>query len=301
MATIAYDQPVKDLIAGLNATGHVTHTTHRKTKVTLHHNAARLTHEGVLEVWKTRPASAQFDVDANGGVAQYVIVNEYAWACGTTPGNEQSISIEMCNSTLSPSWEISETTWKSAARLAGWLFARVIGVRPNSNDLVRHKYWKATECAGPHIDKIYNQVLTEAQKYYDYFAHGIPLENDMQPTDQSYTPKLDANGNIVGYYTWGEIWYWDNRYINETRVIADRLLAGQQTILQAIADGEASDLTTSDIERILSEGVLTVEVKYPPVGSNPAGEEQLVQGMLDHPDLPDNEDEVRALVAPVTS
>jgi len=298
MAVIAYDQPVKDLIAGLNATGHVTHTTHRKTKVTLHHNAAKLSHEGVLEVWKTRPASAQFDVDANGGVAQYVIVNEYAWACGTTPGNEQSISIEMCNLSLSPNWDVSETTWKSAARLSGWLFARVIGARPDSNSLVMHKYWKATECAGPHISNIYNQVLTETQKQYDYFAHGIPLENDMQPTDQSYTPKLDANGNVVGYYTWGEIWYWDNRYANETRVLQDRLLAGQKAILDAIAAGEVGDLTVEDVERILSEGVLTVEVKYPPVGSNPDAEEQLVQGMLANPNVSNDETEIRSIVTP---
>lgn len=178
MATIAYDQPVKDLIAALNATGHVTHTQHKKTKVTLHHNGAILSHEGVLEVWKTRPASAQFDVDAAGAVAQYVIANEYAWATGTTPGNQESVSIEMCNSSLAPSWGVSETTWRSAGRLAGWVFARIIGARPNSSNLVRHKYWKATECAGPHIDSVYSQVLTVADQSYDYFAHGIPMEDE---------------------------------------------------------------------------------------------------------------------------
>jgi hypothetical protein len=88
VTTIAYDLPVKDLIAGLDATGHVTHTAYRKTSVTFHHNGGRLSHEGVLEVWKTREASAHFDVDGNGAVAQYVRVNEYAWATGNTEGNK---------------------------------------------------------------------------------------------------------------------------------------------------------------------------------------------------------------------
>jgi len=173
MATIAYDQPVKDLIAGLDATGHVTHTSYRKTHVTLHHNGARLTHEGVLSVWQVRPASAHFDVDASGAVAQYVRASEYAWAVGDTLGNQCSISIEMCNETLAPSWRVGEATWRSAARLAGWLFANVIGARPTASTLVMHRAWSATDCAGPHIASIYGQILALAQEHYDRFTGAI--------------------------------------------------------------------------------------------------------------------------------
>lgn len=172
MSVIAYDRPVKDLIAGLNATGHVTHTQYRKDMVTLHHNGGRLSHEGVLQVWKTRPASAQFDVDAAGAVAQYVKANEYAWACGSTVGNQRSISIEMANSTLGPNWEVSETTWRSAARLAGWIFAKIIGTRPTNSNLVVHHHWKATLCAGPHIDHVFNAILDLAGQHYDEFVGG---------------------------------------------------------------------------------------------------------------------------------
>jgi len=177
--TIAYDQPVKDLIDELDATGHVTHTQHRKTHVTLHHNGARLSHEGVLAVWQVRPASAHFDVDAPGAVAQYVRVNEYAWATGSTEGNQRSISIEMCNETLGPEWKVGDATWRSAARLAGWLFARVIGTRPTRETLVVHKYWSATTCAGPYVDGVYNDILWFAQQAYDSYAAGqIPDGGD---------------------------------------------------------------------------------------------------------------------------
>lgn len=196
---IAYDRPVKNLIAGLNATGHVTHSTHRKTHVTLHHNGGILSHEGVLSVWQTRPASAHFDVDAAGAVAQYVEANEYAWACGSTEGNNASISIEMCNSSGSPNWGVSETTWRSAARLAGWLFARVIGARPTSSTLVRHKYWSSTACAGPHIDSVYGQMLAIAQQTYDQLTgaasgggSNTEEDDDMRVITGEWAPGTDA-------------------------------------------------------------------------------------------------------------
>jgi peptidoglycan hydrolase-like protein with peptidoglycan-binding domain len=168
-AVVNYDLPVKNLIDNLSATGHVTHIAHKKTSVTLHHNGGRLSHEGVLSVWKTRPASAHFDVDLNGAVAQYVKVNEYAWATGNTLGNQTSISIEMANSKLAPTWDVSEQTWMNAARLSGWLFAKVIGVRPTTGNLFQHKHWRATVCAGPYIDGVWTDILLEAQRSYDMF------------------------------------------------------------------------------------------------------------------------------------
>ncbi|MEU1513908.1 N-acetylmuramoyl-L-alanine amidase [Streptomyces sp. NPDC005811] len=181
-ATIAYDHTVADFIDKLSATGHVYHTPYRKTSVTLHHNAGRYSHQGLLDLWKTRPASAHFDVDATGAVAQYVKVNEYAWAVGNKVGNQGSVSIEMANATLAPGWTVAETTWKEAARLAGWLFAKVVGERPGTGNLFYHHHWKATECAGPYMEGVYDKVLAAAQEAYDYFkasAAGIPGRHDL--------------------------------------------------------------------------------------------------------------------------
>lgn len=178
----AYDQPVKMLIDGLNKTGHITHTQHRKTMVTIHHNAGRLSHEGVLEVWKTRPASAHLDVDGAGAVAQYAWLNEYAWACGNTKGNQDSISIEMANSAVGGDWPVAEVTWKSAARLAGWIFAKIIGTRPTKDNMVPHHYWKATACAGPYMDRVFPQMIQLANVSYDYFVGGGTSAPTPQPS-----------------------------------------------------------------------------------------------------------------------
>lgn len=184
-----YDKGVKNLIPGLNKTGHVTHTQHRKDMVTIHHNGGRLTHEGVLSVWQTRPASAHFDVDAAGNVAQYVEMNEYAWACGNTEGNQRSISIEMCNEATNGAWPVSETTWRSAARLAGWLFAKVIGTRPTASNLVPHHHWKSTTCAGPYMDAHFGDFIKVAQQAYDFFKGG-----GSAPSPQ---PKPSGGGKSV--------------------------------------------------------------------------------------------------------
>jgi hypothetical protein len=189
MSAINYDRPVKNLISGLNQTGHVTHTSYTKTSVTFHHNAGRLSHEGVLEVWRTRPASAHFDVDAAGAVAQYVDVHEYAWAVGNTAGNKSTISIEMANSSLSPRWEVSPTTWRSAARLGGWLFANVIHARPSYNNTFGHDHWKSTSCPGPYIHNVWSQLMAETQKSYDLFvghtqSHAAPAPSGAKTVGQ---------------------------------------------------------------------------------------------------------------------
>lgn len=182
MTTIAYDQPIVDLIDALSATGHVTHSRWKKKSVTFHHNGGRLSHQGVLNVWKVRPASAQFDSDAFGRIAQYTEVYEYAWACGNTLGNQESISIEMCNSTLSPGWNVAEVTLKSAARLAGWLFVHVIKAEPTRENVHFHHDWLATACAGPYMDSVYDKLLAEVQKAYRVFKGGDKPPAPLPPT-----------------------------------------------------------------------------------------------------------------------
>lgn len=158
------------------------HDSYTKKNVTFHHNAARLSLQGILDVWKVREASAHFDVDAYGAVGQYVRVTEYAWATGVTLGNQESISIEMCNLTLDPTWEVAEVTWREAARLCGWLHAKVIGVRPSRTTMKKHKDWKATICSGPHIDTVFDTYMVpDAQAAYDFFMLPPPVDPPPPP------------------------------------------------------------------------------------------------------------------------
>jgi PAS domain-containing protein len=174
-ATIAYDRHVENLIDELSATGHVTHTKYQKKSVTLHHNGGvRFSHQTILNIWRSRPASAHFDADAAGDIAQYVEAHEYAWAVGNTRGNCETISIEMANLTGAPSYEVGEATWRSAARLAGWLFAHVIHARPTTTNFFLHQHWSATACPGPFVKAHYGEILRAAQAAYDQFVGPHP-------------------------------------------------------------------------------------------------------------------------------
>lgn len=194
MTTIAYDQPIEDLVSALSATGHVTHESYTKTSVTLHHNGGVAnTHEDVLNTWKERPASAHFDVDVHGAIAQYVDVHEYAWAVGNTQGNESSISIEMADASGDPSWEIADATWKSAARLAAWLFHHVIGTRPSSENVFPHQHWVSDDCPGPWALSHWDEIIAEIQHQYDLMT-GTPSVPAPPPPGPTPQPKPSMVG-----------------------------------------------------------------------------------------------------------
>lgn len=205
-APIAYDKPIQNFIAGLDATGHVTNTAYRKTSVTFHHNGGRLSLQGCLDVWKTREASAHFDVDGQGNIGQYAGVNMYAWHAGNTQGNKESIGIEMADATLDPDWTIATVTWTEAARLAGWLFARVIGAAPTRETVHVHHDWKSTMCAGPFIDKIREQLFQAVLDNYRQFAGsaGAPPSTPTSPAPStgSLLP-LDQVARQVIAGSWG--------------------------------------------------------------------------------------------------
>lgn len=204
VATVAYDRPIQNFIAGLDATGHVTHTAYRKTSVTFHHNGGRLSLQGCLDVWTYREASAHFQSDGDGNLGQYVRVNEYAWAAGNTQGNIESIHIEMANATLDPEWRVGDVTWQSAARLAGWLFARVIGAAPTRDTVHVHHDWKSTACAGPYIDQVREQLFQAVLAAYNAFAGGsTPAPPPPRPASRpgTFTWPFSGRhhfGNIAG-------------------------------------------------------------------------------------------------------
>lgn len=270
--TIAYDKPVLNLIDELYATGHVTLTpNYTKTSVTIHHNAGINTAQQVLDDWKTQPSSAHFDIDADGNVAQFVETDKYAWAVGNTVGNEVSISIEHCNSSLAPNWDVSETTWKAGARLAGWLFANVINAAPTSSNLLPHRYWSATECPGPYIISIWDQYLAEVQAQYASFigghVTGTPIPDPIKLVQDGELGKntITKWQQVMGTPVDGVISTTNSSLV---KAVQTKLNASQNAGLAVdgggiVQDGKTSSHTTKALQKYLGtaqDGVISSPV-----------------------------------------
>lgn len=253
MPTIAYDRRVENHIAGLNATGHVTHTKHRKSKVTIHHNGGRLSLLGILNVWKTRPASAHFQVDGRGAVGQYVNVNEYAWATGTTKGNQESISIEMANSATGGDWPVSETTWHNAARLCAWLHWKVIGARPTRASVRMHKDWKSTACPGLHMTRRFDQFIKLSQWWYDKLrSGGAKPAVKPKPVPAKPTAGKKSIAQIAAEVLDGK---WGNGDIRRRRLTAAgyNVRAVQAEVNRRVAGGAPHSAPKSSLAQVAQE------------------------------------------------
>jgi len=141
---------------------------------------------GCWNTWQNRKASAHYGVEENL-VRQYVGDGDAAWATASTYGNHAGISIEHANSTAGPGWKVSETTWKTGARLAANLH-KLYGLgRPVKNvTLRRHHDFYATACPGPFFDSIWSQYVAEAQRVYDSITGVVqdsaPVVQDPVPT-----------------------------------------------------------------------------------------------------------------------
>src|SRR5690606_20676108 len=140
--------------------------------VIVHHmtiigNGKGAANDACYRVWQTRQASAHYGVDG-AKVTQFVRDGDAAWAAGNSTGNHAGISIEHANSTAAPHWRISETTWRTGARLAALLHVRHGLGRPVSGKTLRkHSEFTATACPGPFMDSIWSDYVREAQREYD--------------------------------------------------------------------------------------------------------------------------------------
>lgn len=178
MTTIRYDTKVQDFISALNLTENVTHNSYKKTSVTFH-GTGDFSHEYVLDEWASRKISMHFMVDVAGEIAQYVKADEYAWAVGNHRGNEESIHIELAL----VSGKVSDTTLKSAARLAGWLFVHVIDDHPARDTVFTHEHWSQVACLGSF--DVYNLFLEEIQGWYIYFRNQQKAPTTFEVVDLS--------------------------------------------------------------------------------------------------------------------
>lgn len=161
-----------------------------------------------INTWKEREASAHYGVDGLN-VAQFVWDNLAAYATAKTHGNHAGISIEHANSKGKPSWEVSDDTWKTGAKLVAYLCLEYKLGRPKAGtNLRQHSDFFATECAGPYLGKkIWKAYEAEAQRVYDLIVKGEkPTAAPVAPKPVASVNKMDPSAYFIGahgdHVTW---------------------------------------------------------------------------------------------------
>ena len=165
--------------------------------------------DACYRIWQNRPASAHYAVEGKQ-VRQYVWDGNAAWATANTLGNHAGISVEVANLKLGPSWEIDEESWETAAMLAAFIHVAYGLGRPTSKvggrlgTLRQHSWFSSTACPGPHMKKIWPQVVAETQRQYDLIVKqvtppSVPVKKPKPPKAQQARWLTHAHLN-----TWGD-------------------------------------------------------------------------------------------------
>lgn len=142
------------------------------SRITIHHAAGGYPTENnpypnnlhmLGDMCLNRECSYNYGVANDGSIGLYVDEANAAWTTSSWENDSQAVTIEVCNSTGDPTWEISDAAYNALLDLCEDICRRnnipkltYTGQLEGSN-LTMHRWFKATLCPGPYL--------------YDRFAH----------------------------------------------------------------------------------------------------------------------------------
>lgn len=145
----------------------------------VHYNAGDLTVEQCYNVWQTREASAQYQVESNGRTGQLVWDSDTAWHASNWDANCTSIGIEHANKA---DGTITEACLDAGAHLVAALCKHFgLGHPQWLVNVFPHKYFAATSCPGQIYGSQKDAYIQRAQKWYDQMMNGT-ASSDTKPS-----------------------------------------------------------------------------------------------------------------------
>lgn len=139
------------------------------TKITIHHAAGIISGENLARIFLNprRAASCNYAIGKDGEIVGVVPEEKRSWCSASRWNDEQAITIECSNSSLSPNWEISETVLASLVRLCADICKRY-NLTPYFNGTTSasftfHCFFDATECPGRYIKNHINDIIDRIQ------------------------------------------------------------------------------------------------------------------------------------------
>lgn len=169
-----------------------------------------------------------------GGSAHYCVcdnevalmVDEWntAWHCSNLNGNNRTIGIEVCNSTLDPDYEISDASWKTLVKLVADIAKRNgfgrLEYLPDGDGtgITGHKDWQgaSTACPGPYLYPRLAQLAKEANdiNYPEIVWKPMGTPRNMRVIAGGKLVDIKANATIVQYDEPTDVFMVERGYYN---------------------------------------------------------------------------------------
>lgn len=182
-------------------------------KITPHHAAGNISLEALGNMFaKEGESSANYGIDTNGRVAEYVPEDCRAWTSGNRDNDYQAITIEIANDGGAPDWHISDKAVDKLILLCVDICSRN-GIRslyftgdPDGN-ITTHSMFEPTPCPGPYlisrlseiadkVNKKLNGDIDNDEKYYiGPYSYNEYLS--LIPTIGLDKEVYDSLGNVV--------------------------------------------------------------------------------------------------------
>lgn len=150
--------------------------------VGIHYNYGDLTVEDCYNIWQTREASAQYQVESSGRTGQLVWDKDTAWALGNFDKNQRSINIEHANK---PDGSFTEACLDTGAHLVAAICKAYNLGRPQWDvNVIPHKAISPTSCPGELYGRYKDIYIQKAQHWYDVMTGAIKPEPEPEPVPE---------------------------------------------------------------------------------------------------------------------
>lgn len=150
--------------------------------VGIHYNYGDLTVEDCYNIWQTREASAQYQVESSGRTGQLVWDKDTAWALGNFDKNQRSINIEHANK---PDGSFTEACLDTGAHLVAAICKAYNLGRPQWDvNVIPHKAISPTSCPGELYGRYKDIYIQKAQHWYDVMTGVIKPEPEPEPVPE---------------------------------------------------------------------------------------------------------------------
>ena len=167
----------------------------RINKIVVHHNAGSFTAQQVYNIWQSREASAHYQVETSGRIAQLVWDSNTAWHTGLWEANLTSIGIEHANSSTSTSPLTAETIEAGAHLVAALCKHYGLGRPQWLVNVFPHQHFTSTQCPGHLATTQRGQYMTRAGYWYDMMTGAaVPEPEPTQEESMMYVLSCPARG-----------------------------------------------------------------------------------------------------------